>query len=60
MCPACMAGAALIGGTVMSAGGLTSLVAGIVRPNKNTTNHSNSEVGRRNENGNDEHPNSIE
>lgn len=34
MCPACMASAALIGGSVVSTGGLTALVARILRPKK--------------------------
>ena len=34
MCPACIASAALIGGSVVSTGGLTAFVVRLVRSNK--------------------------
>jgi hypothetical protein len=56
MCPACMAGAALMAGSVMSTGGVAALALKLVRgtkkgePKDNSTNVTE----RRNDDGNDE------
>jgi hypothetical protein len=60
MCPVCFANAAVIGGSVVSTGGLTALVVGLFRSKKGSeqndpTNNSKNVTERRNANGNDEH-----
>jgi len=53
MYPACLASAALIGGSVVSTGGLSALVVRMVRPKRHF--HSEKSINppeRRNENGN--------
>lgn len=60
MCPACMASAALIGGSVVSTGGLTAIVVKVFRSKKNSEqsglmDNSSYMTERSNANGNDEH-----
>ena len=60
MCPACLASAALIGGSVVSTGGLTAIVVKVFRLKKSSepsdpTNNSMNVTEGRNANGNDEH-----
>jgi hypothetical protein len=53
MCPACLASAALIGGSAVSTGGLSALVVRMVCPKRHI--HSEQSINpleRRNENGN--------
>jgi hypothetical protein len=58
MCPACIASAALIGGSVVSTGGLTALVVRMVRPTKHIQGgESIIPPERKNNNGNDEREN---
>ena len=40
MCPACMASAGLVAGSIVSAGGLTALVAKVLRKKKDEKNDS--------------------
>jgi hypothetical protein len=55
MCPACMASAALMAGSVMSTGGIAALAVKIVRGKKSEpTDNSNHVTERRNDDGNDE------
>ncbi len=54
MCPACMASAALMAGSVMSTGGIAALAVKIVRRKKSEpTDNSNHVTERRNDDGND-------
>ena len=56
MCPACVASAALMAGSVMSTGGIAALAVKIVRGKKNGGgNNSENMTKRRNDDGNDEH-----
>jgi hypothetical protein len=54
MCPACMASAALMAGSVMSTGGIAALAVRIARGKKSGDDNSKQVTKRRNENGNDE------
>jgi hypothetical protein len=55
MCPACMANAALMAGSVMSTGGIAALAVKIVRRKKNGQHdNSNNLTERRNEDGNND------
>jgi hypothetical protein len=59
MCPACMASAALVAGSVMSTGGVAALAVKMVRGKKNSDpkNNSTNVADRRNDDGNDERSN---
>jgi len=57
MCPACMASAALMAGSVMSTGGIAALAVKMVRgkksePTDNSKNTMNTNEDRRNDDGN--------
>jgi hypothetical protein len=53
MCPACMASAAMVAGSVMSTGGIAALAVRIVRGNKNGwQENSHNVTERRNDDGN--------
>lgn len=53
MCPACMASAAVVAGSVMSTGGVTALAVKLFRSKKNRhSNASNEAEGRRTNDGN--------
>jgi hypothetical protein len=55
MCPACMASAAVMAGSVMSTGGVAALAVRIVRGKKNKEEDNSKTVDeRRNDNGNDD------
>jgi hypothetical protein len=55
MCPACMASAALMAGSVMSTGGIAALAVKIVRGKKSVTqDEGQNSVERRIDNGNDD------
>ena len=58
MCPACIANAALMVGSVMSTGGIAALAVKIVHGKKSeSTDNSNHVTERRNDDGNDERSN---
>jgi hypothetical protein len=58
MCPACMASAALMAGSVMSTGGIAAFAVKIVRRKKSgPKDNSKSVTERRNDRGNDERGN---
>lgn len=55
MCPACIANAALMAGSVMSTGGIAALAVKLVRPKKSGPDHnSQNATERSNEHGNDD------
>jgi hypothetical protein len=59
MCPACIANAALMAGSVMSTGGIAAFVVTLVRGNlvrgkKSRNDDSKNETERKNDDGNDE------
>jgi hypothetical protein len=55
MCPACMASAAVMAGSVMSTGGIAALAVRIVRGKKSgTEDNSKTVTERRNNDGNDD------
>jgi hypothetical protein len=55
MCPACMASAAVMAGSVMSTGGIAALAVRIVRGKKSATeDNSKTVTERRNNDGNDD------
>ncbi|MGP0018090.1 MAG: hypothetical protein ACLPHP_05945 [Candidatus Sulfotelmatobacter sp.] len=56
MCPACMASAALMAGSVMSTGGIAALAVKVIRGKKSGDEDNSKEVTkRRNYDGNHEH-----
>jgi hypothetical protein len=58
MCPACMASAALMAGSVMSTGGIAALAVRIVRGKKSGEKDNSKQVTKRsNDDGNDERSN---
>ena len=59
MCPACMASAALMAGSVMSTGGVAALAVRMVRGKKKSDpkNNSTNVADRRNDDGNNERSN---
>ncbi len=59
MCPACMASAALMAGSVMSTGGVAALAVKMVRGKKKSDpkNNSTNVADRRNDDGNNERSN---
>lgn len=58
MCPACMASAALMAGSVMSTGGIAVLAVRIVRGKKSDKEDTSKDITkRRNDDGNHEHNN---
>jgi hypothetical protein len=46
MCPACIANAALVAGSVMSTGGIAALVARVVRSKKSANDNSKKDDGK--------------
>jgi hypothetical protein len=57
MCPACIANAALMAGSVMSTGGIAAFAVTMVRGKKSRSEKSMNETERRNDNGNNERSN---
>jgi len=56
MCPACMASAALMAGSVMSTGGIAALAVKIVRGKKRGVHDDSKDITeRRSHDGNDDH-----
>lgn len=56
MCPACMASAALMAGSVMSTGGIAALAVKVIRGKRSGDEDNSKQVTkRRNGDGNDEH-----
>ena len=57
MCPACVASAAWIAGSVMSTGGIATFAVKMVRGKKTWNENSKNATERRNDDGNDERNN---
>jgi hypothetical protein len=54
MCPACIASAAWMAGSVMSTGGVAALAVKMVRKKSGSQENSKNETERRNDNGNND------
>ena len=55
MCPACMASAALMAGSVTSTGGIAALAVKLIRGKKSGEEDNSKKMKRRNDDGDDEH-----